>query len=479
MAFVRPVTQKSLRRWSTSLCKPTFRTRTGILQHARLISTEKVTDDHIAELAARPLHPLTLGDLVKHGRPPLSSDELFDSANFTLSILPTRLATRIQSLRNLPFIVVTNPQISKIHSNYMHSLSTLLPWAEKEIRTLEDEIKFTEVMADLVQTHADTISILARGFLEARKYISAKEVARFLDEHLRARIGTRLIAEQHIALHFSSQPHAKLDPDDAAKQKHGECGESPDGGYIGVIDTELCPSSIIRHCEAVVGDICEFKYGMRPTITINGEPDYTFAHIPVHLEYILTELLKNAFRATVERGEQRCEPIEITIAPLPEDPALGGHKSSISNTNQGNLDLGASAPESHMEEHFSSNDPIRPLDKTTPGVTIRIRDRGGGISPENYKHIWDYSFTTFNEEQVSSTLGGGGDGGGKGSHSNMDALNAISGAGGGSSLAGLGYGLPLGRAYAEYFGGGVAVQSMWGWGTDVYLSLRGVGKVDS
>lgn len=42
------------------------------------------------------------------------------------------------------------------------------------------------------------------------------------------------------------------------------------------------------------------------------------------------------------------------------------------------------------------------------------------------------------------------------------------------------YGLPLGRAYAEYFGGGIAVQSLWGWGTDIYLSLRGVGidKID-
>ena len=42
----------------------------------------------------------------------------------------------------------------------------------------------------------------------------------------------------------------------------------------------------------------------------------------------------------------------------------------------------------------------------------------------------------------------------------------------------LGYGLPLGRAYAEYFGGGIAVQSLWGWGTDVYLSLRGVGRME-
>jgi len=59
----------------------------------------------------------------------------------------------------------------------------------------------------------------------------------------------------------------------------------------------------------------------------------------------------------------------------------------------------------------------------------------------------------------------------------MDAVMAVGGPVGGSSLAGLGYGLPLGRAYAEYFGGGIAVQSLWGWGTDVYLSLRGVGRV--
>lgn len=284
--------------------------------------------------------------MVRHGRPPLSGKQLFDSANFTLSILPARLANRIQSLRNLPFIVVTNPHISKIHGNYMHSLSTLLPWAEKEITTLEDEIKFTEVMADLVQTHNNTISILARGFLEARKYISAKEVTRFLDEHLRARIGTRLIAEQHIALHFSSQPHLEMNSGGGKNPPP----EVPDPSYIGVIDTQLCPAAIIRHCEAAVGDICEFKYGMRPHIVINGEPEYTFAHIPMHLEYILTELLKNSFRATIEHGSER-NPIEITIAPLPEDPIATGHRDYLSNVDQGNIDLASTgAPESHMEE---------------------------------------------------------------------------------------------------------------------------------
>jgi signal transduction histidine kinase len=362
--------------------------------------------------------------------------------------------------------------VSKIHSNYIHSLSTLLPWAEHEIKTLEEEVKFTEVMADLVQTHANTISILARGFLEARKYIQPKDVTRFLDEHLRARIGTRLIAEQHLSLHFSSQPHNEV--------MH-ETDDNP--GYIGVIDTKLKPATIVDHCANTVGEICELKYGVRPTIVINGEPDYTFAHVPVHLEYIITELLKNAFRATVESGMER-EPIEVTIAPLPEsitenrenkdseDPS----KQRIDNTDQGNVDVASHAfTGGHGSTSPKADTNILPLKHSTPGVTIRIRDRGGGISPDNLGHIWDYSFTTFNDDQASSTLSGS-----NSSHTGMDALNAMSGPGGDGahSLAGLGYGLPLGRAYAEYFGGGIAVQSLWGWGTDVYLSLRGVGRVD-
>ncbi|KAF6228696.1 hypothetical protein HO173_011715 [Letharia columbiana] len=397
-------------------------------------ASTSIDNDQVARLASRPLHPLTLADLVQHGRPPLSASTLFTSANFTLSLLPIRLAHRIQALRNLPFIVVSNPHISRIYNNYVHSLSTLLPYQERQINTLEDEIQFTEVMADLVQTHADTIPILARGFLECRKYISPGDVTRFLDEHLRARIGTRLIAEQHIALHLSSQPHC------THNDQHAQDGSSTS---IGVIDTALRPAEIIRQCESFVSEICELKYGVRPTVIINGQPDTRLAHVPTHLEYILTELLKNAFRATVESGKER-DPIEVTIAAAP-DPS-------------------PSPPESiHLDP--SRADPT--TSNTPPGVTIRIRDHGGGISPENLDDIWAYSFTTFGDEELLD-LGNG----------NADALNAISGAGGdSSSLAGLGYGLPLGRAYAEHFGGSIMVQSLWGWGTDVYLKLRGLGKI--
>ncbi|KAL8816924.1 MAG: hypothetical protein Q9223_004153 [Gallowayella weberi] len=375
-----------------------------------------------------------------HGRPPLSTEALFSSANFTLSLLPVRLAHRIQALRNLPFIVVSNPHIAQIYNNYVHSLSTLLPYQERRITNLEDEIQFTEVMADLVQTHSNTIPTLARGFLECRKYISPRDITYFLDEHLRARIGTRLIAEQHIALHLSSTPH------NGGASKSQEHDQS---SYIGVIDTALRPAEIVRHCEAFVGEICELKYGVRPTVVINGQSDARMTHVPTHLEYIITELLKNAFRATVESGKER-EPIEITIAAAPDAPEVAV-----------------------IEPDTVFGEPKVPSGSSIPGVTIRIRDRGGGISPEVLPSIWAYSFTTFTDENVM----GMGEPKRSGGNGNTDALNAISGAGGdSSSLAGLGYGLPLGRAYAEHFGGGVQIQSLWGWGTDAYLKLKGLGS---
>lgn len=107
----------------------------------------------------------------RHGRPPLSTEALYSSANFTLSLLPIRLAKRIQALRNLPFIVVSNPNINKIYNNYLHSLSTLLPWQHRTISNLDAEIRFTSVLAELVSTHDQTIPILAVRTTHVHLYI--------------------------------------------------------------------------------------------------------------------------------------------------------------------------------------------------------------------------------------------------------------------------------------------------------------------
>ena len=463
-----------------AICFQQIKRHTIHQSHAHQSVTLNDTD--ITRLASKSLHPITLSELVRYvrafmyllyyssasrlnhellysyGRRPLSDQDLLSSANYTLSILPTRLAHRICSLRKLPFIVVSNPNIHKIHDNYVHSLSKLLPWAEQEIRSVKEELEFTKILAEVVSTHSNTISTLAQGFLETRKYLSPREITAFLDEHLRARIGTRLVAEHHIALHFSSRAHKELDKDSDNNGGKNDgmapaaSASSEKSSRLGIIDMKLRPADIVRHCEDIVAEICELKFGVRPSVVINGEPEYTFAHIPMHLEYIITELLKNAFRATVERGNER-ESVEVTIAPLREN--------SIQDAIDGSSSIGLdSAP------------------PTTEGVTIRIRDRGGGISPEDLAHIWDYSFTTFNDDRVPDSGNNRGNPLNDVSSKSAQGLGVLSGAPGTGihSLAGLGYGLPLGRAYAEYFGGGIAVQSLWGWGTDVYLSLKGVGE---
>lgn len=298
-------------------------------------------------------------------------------------------------------------------------------------------------------------------------------MTRFLDTHLRARIGTRLIAEQHLALNFASQP--TREEGGGGRSKNDGAGQvskdSVPANYIGVIDSTMQPARIIKYCEDFVGEICELRYGTRPEVVIGGQPDASFAYVPVHVEYIITELLKNSFRAVIENGTDS-EPIEVTIAPAPDVPGNHLHEASDKSTTptartpqNDNTDVGF-----HIDTVVGTadaNESVRCPSPSSQSITIRIRDRGGGIPPEVLPNIWSYSFTTFSDIDAHGSENG-----------NIDGLNTISASSGQSgSIAGLGYGLPLSRAYAEYFGGSIAIQSLWGWGTDVYLTLQGVGTM--
>lgn len=268
-------------------------------------------------------------------------------------------------------------------------------------------------MEQLVAAHTNTIPILSRGFHEARQYISRDEITHVLDSHLRARIGTRLLAEHHIAL---SHP---IDPDH----------------FIGTVQVDCKPSTILTETAAFVGDICDLKYGVVPHIQFDNAQgvDVSIPYIPVHLEYLFTELLKNSFRATIEHTQKQ----EL------EHSQSG--KSHHQNTH--------SHKHHDLDHHDSSLPPILiTIVKTSTGAIIRIRDRGGGIPPALEENIFDYSFSTFDE--------GEGDG--------FSTLNAAPG----NSIAGLGYGLPLSRAYAEFFDGKLQIQSYFGWGTDVYVTIN-------
>jgi pyruvate dehydrogenase kinase 2/3/4 len=91
-------------------------------------------------------------------------------------------------------------------------------------------------------------------------------------------------------------------------------------------------------------------------------------------------------------------------------------------------------------------------------VTIKISDEGGGIPRSGISRIWTYLYTTARPPAP-------------GSHSPYQSDFQ-------APMAGLGYGLPVSRLYARYFGGDLQVISMEGYGTDAYLHLKRLGNAE-
>ena len=151
------------------------------------------------------------------------------------------------------------------------------------------------------------------------------------------------------------------------------------------------------------------------------------------MEYILTEILKNAFRATVEH-----------------------HHKQHGNTNNAQ-----SLPPVHIT--------VVPPPLRLPGVdkpatlSLRVRDQGGGVTPANMARIFSYAFTTagrhahededaddgpYAAQHVGGAAAVGSDAGdgGAGLFREMTGKGVETGLG---TIAGLGFGLPMSRLYAQ------------------------------
>jgi len=103
----------------------------------------------------------------------------------------------------------------------------------------------------------------------------------------------------------------------------------------------------------------------------------------------------------------------------------------------------------HDEDHYP---PIKVIVvEGKEDITIKISDEGGGIPRSAIPLIWTYMYTTMDLASIDTDF----------SDSDFKA-----------PMAGFGYGLPLSRLYARYFGGDLRLISMDGFGTDVYIHLN-------
>ncbi|KAF9363144.1 hypothetical protein BGX34_004763 [Mortierella sp. NVP85] len=278
------------------------------------------------------VNPITLRQLVFFGRN-MQEDKLLKSANYVRTELPIRLAHRIRDFQNLPFIVGTNPHIELVYDLYWQAFEKLSK--VPEVKTLEDNDAFCELIKGLLNDHLVVIPQLALGIMESSKHIPADQVDRFMNKMLRSRISRRVLAEQHISLtsNFNSPNHMMTDR-----------------GYIGIIYTHCRPRDIVERTALLAAETCrQGSGGMEPPkVLLDGNIDAEFSYIPDHIEYILYELLKNSMRFVMKNGTpdtrtRELPPIQITVC------------------------------------------------EGTHDIVFRISDKGGGIHPDMEAHLWSYA----------------------------------------------------------------------------------------
>ncbi|GLC46457.1 hypothetical protein PLESTB_001717800 [Pleodorina starrii] len=113
-----------------------------------------------------------------------------------------------------------------------------------------------------------------------------------------------------------------------------------------------------------------------------------------------------------------------------------------------------------VQDRFAdSDDPAPPIRLVVAeggeDVTLKVSDEGGGIPRSGLANIWTYLYST--------------------AKSPVDPRHVDDADSGPVVLAGYGYGLPISRLYARYFGGDLQIISMEGYGTDAYLHLNRLG----
>ncbi|KAG6428254.1 hypothetical protein SASPL_112505 [Salvia splendens] len=107
-----------------------------------------------------------------------------------------------------------------------------------------------------------------------------------------------------------------------------------------------------------------------------------------------------------------------------------------------------------VQEQYMDSDKVAPPVRIIVADGLEdVSDEGGGIARSGLSKIFTYLYST-----AKNPL----------DESGVDPDTA-------TTMAGYGYGLPISRLYARYFGGDLQIISMEGYGTDAYLHLSRLG----
>lgn len=95
-----------------------------------------------------------------------------------------RIAHRLRDMQKLPYVVVTNPHLSLVYDLYYKAFERFR--GVSEIKTLEENDSYCDILRLTLKEHLPVIPNLARGVLECGDLIDPDEMDHFVDTMLRA-----------------------------------------------------------------------------------------------------------------------------------------------------------------------------------------------------------------------------------------------------------------------------------------------------
>jgi len=381
---------------------------------------EQLLEAEITTLALRTPKPLTMQTLLA-----VTDNSCVDElAQLLHEELPVHFARRIKMLEALPDWQ-SKPSIASVRTMYFTSF--------KELRLADPSQPegFHSQIAAIQDRHSQT-NLLVGGFKQYAEVseLPISEINEWLDKFFSLRLSTNILTSHYLQI---SRP--------SAEAADVSLAESP---YRSSVHPACSIPRIAAHAASIVTRMSLLRYGIAPAIQIADQGAEAIPFIPKYLLYIISELLKNAVRATVERhglvGRSDANR-DVEMEACKDLPAVQVLISGDAN-----------------------------------GCCCRISDEGGGIPRDQLAHIWSYLYTTADPIEMPMSrravdvptdvafLAG------------KDQATARDMALCGSPLAGLGCGLPLSRLYARHFGGNVELQSVPRFGTDLYIYINRLGS---
>ncbi|PWA83535.1 pyruvate dehydrogenase (acetyl-transferring) kinase, mitochondrial [Artemisia annua] len=413
-----------------------------------------------------------------------SDRNMIIAAQFLHKELPIRIARRAVELDSLPFGLSNKPAVLKIFYDFVEFDYMGFVWISlcgfvflskngnfvrdwyldsfrdlrsfPEIKDINDEKEFTQMIKMIKVRHNNVVPAMALGVQQLKKSLDPKldyedfdEVHQFLDRFYMSRIGIRMLIGQHVEVrdwYLDSFRDLRSFPEIKDINDEKEF-------------TQMIKMIKVRHNNVVPAmalGVQQLKKSLDPKLDYE---DFDEVHQFLDRFYMSRIGIRMLIGQHVEVHDPNPPPNRIGYIHTKLSPTQVA-KDASEDARYVCLREYGSAPEINIYGDPSFTFAFEAVSYFVLMKTLRlfyeqVSDEGGGIPRSGLPKIFTYLYSTA-DNPINERLDDG---------AGADVV----------TMAGYGYGLPISRLYARYFGGDLQIISMEGYGTDAYLHLSRLG----